>query len=279
MKNKLLIIVLITALVIITPSYATPLDDAKEIVENYYLYSQEKNVDNYSALFDQKYITEVYGKDYKLLFKEIFTYYDVTEYKVNFQYYTQSQDSLSLFYNLQAKTIIQGEKINMDNDLVALFSITNGELKLKYIILQETFIEQMNREVIYESAIKSFVEQNSNLKEEAGKKNIDLVDYKSLFENKINNKEAKNTLKIFFIIIVLLVILIIVAIKFKDHIRHKQVREYINKTEKVTKNTGKYIKQKYTETKPIVKSETKKLTKKITKLTKNINQKIKSARK
>ncbi|MGV8162331.1 MAG: hypothetical protein ACP5N2_03310 [Candidatus Nanoarchaeia archaeon] len=280
MKNKLLITVLIIALVLITPCYASSIDNAKEMIDNYYLYSKEKNVEKYSSLFDQQYVTELYGKDYKLLFKEIFTYYEVTEYNLNFQYYTESQDSLSLFYNLQAKTLIEGEKVNMDNDLVALFSKTNGELKLKYIILQETFVEQMNREVIYEAAIKSFVEENSDLKEEAETKNIDLINYKKIFEDKINNDQGtKNKVKLFLLIIVILIILGIVAVKYKENIKNKKVREYIHKTEKVTKNTGRYIKQKYVKTKPIVKSETKKLTKKIVKLTKNINQKITATKK
>jgi hypothetical protein len=200
----------------------------------------------------------------------------VTEYNLNFQYYTESEESLSLFYNLQAKTSIEGEKVNMDNDLVALFSKNNGELKLKYIILQETFIEQMNREVIYESAIKSFVEENSDLKKEAETKNIDVIYYKQMFEDKINNDQGtKNKVKILLVIIVALIVLAVVAIKFKERIKNKKVRKYIEKTEKVTKSSSKFIKQKYSETKPVVISETKKLTKKIVKLTKNINEKKK----
>jgi flagellar biosynthesis/type III secretory pathway M-ring protein FliF/YscJ len=256
--NKLLIIFLIMSLIIITPIYATSLDDAKVIVNNYYLYSQQKDVEKYSLLFDEEYLVQLYGNDYKTLFREVFTYFNITKYEIDFQQYTESDESLSLFFNLEANTIVDGEKINMDNDLVALFSKNNGELKLKYIILQETFIEQMNREVIYNSAIGSFVEENSDLIKEAESKNIPLVDYKTQFEDMINKKD-NHGLKIFLWIFIVVLILVVIAVLFKEKIKHKKTRKYLDKTENVAKKTGKVIKDKYNEAVPIIASKSKKI--------------------
>lgn len=245
--RKLLLIFLLLNLIFITPIFATSLDEAKDIVNNYYLYSQQKDVEKYSELFDKNYVVELYGEDYKNLFTEIFTYYEIEKYEINYQYYTESEDSLSLFFNLEANTIVDGNEMKMDNDLVALFSKTNNELKLKYIILQETFIEQMNREVIYNSAIESFVEENSNLIKEAEAKNIPLVDYTQNFENMLNENKF-NIFGFLFYVVLIGVIILAIGIFFKEKITHKKTRKHLDKMHEIVIKTSNKAKDKFKKT-------------------------------
>lgn len=268
MKKLLIYVMLI--LILVVPVYASSLDEAKEIVDNYYLFSKEKNVESYSNLFDQEYVRELYGEDYKDFFKEVLSYFDVDEYSLDFQYYTEGEDSLTLFFNLEAEVVVDGLKNDLDNDLVALFSKNNGVLKLKYIILQETFIEQMNREVIYEGAIGSFVEENSDLIEEAEKKNIPLVDYTQKFEDMID-KHNNSSLYIILILIVGIILLVV----FKEKIKNKEVKKYVDKIDGVTRKTGSLIKKNYEKSKPVIKDKYRRGKNVVKKHTKKIIKKIK----
>ena len=207
--------------------YASSLEDAKDIVDKYYQYSMEKDVDSYISLFDQEYLNKIYGDDHKELFDEIFNYFEIQEYDLDFQYYTESDDSMTLFFNLQSETSFDGEKTEVDNDLVAFF--TKDPLKLRYIILQEEFIGQMNREFIYESAITAIVEKNSDLKAEAEEKGVSLTDYN--LEEKIAEHNAKHSsVNKFWIIMILVAVLFITyqfAIKndaISKHIKDKKIK-------------------------------------------------------
>lgn len=256
--NSKLIIFVVVAILLIIPVTATSLDDAKEIVNKYYLYSMEKNVDSYSELFDKEYLVNLYGKDYKQLFTEIFTYSEVNDYELEYQYYTESEESLSLFFNLKSDVIVDGEKIKIDNDLVALFSKKDDGLKLKYIILQETFIEQMNQEVIYKAAIISYTEEGSNLEKEANKKNIELVNYDNMIEKGINDYNQKNNFKIFLIILVISILAVFVAVKFKEKIRNKTIKKNINRIEDALNKSKIYVKDNYKKTKHKIQKNSKK---------------------
>lgn len=236
---------------------ASSIEDAREIVDNYYLYSQQKNVVEYSKLFDNTYLIELYGNDYKTLFSEVFTYFDVINYKLDYQYYTESNDSLSLFFNLKSVTKVGDESINIDNDLVAFFSKKDNSLKLKYIVLQKTFVENMNANVLYNAAVVSSLEESSDLKQEADVKGVSLIDFESLIDKSLKHKNSSSW--IFWII------LIIVGVLFasyyfirndsykkliknkKVHIQFKAIKYYGNKIET-------FIVLKYKKNMPILKN-------------------------
>jgi len=181
-------------------------------------------------------------------------YFEVEEYEIEYQYYTEGEESLTLFFNLKAEIIVEDSKIDIDNDLVALFSKKNDGLKIKYILLQETFIEQMNREVIFKGAIGSIVEENSDLIKEAENKNISLVDYSKKFEDTINKDN-----KLGLIIAIILITIIILSVVFKEKIKNKKVRGYVDKIEKTSKKTSALIKNKYEKNKLLVKNKYEKI--------------------
>ncbi|MFO7710846.1 MAG: hypothetical protein R6V53_03720 [Candidatus Woesearchaeota archaeon] len=197
------------------------LDDAKDMVDKYYQYSMEKDVESYVALFDPEYLTHLYGEDSKEFFQEVFTYFDIQDYDLDYQYYTESDESLSLFFNLKSETLIDGQKTEIDNDQVAFF--TKDPLKLRYIILQEEFIGQMNREFIYEAAITAIVEKNSDLKAEAEEKGVSLTDYN--FEEKIAAHNAKHSTGWIWIILIALLLVTATTLDLSKHIKNKKYRK------------------------------------------------------
>lgn len=217
---------------------ALPIDDAKIVVDNFYKYSQEKNVDEYINLFDKDYLIGLYGNDYKNYFTEGFNLIDIEKYNLEFQYYTESNDSLSLFYRLETTSILDGEKTKIENDLVALF-IKKDKLYLKYILPQSIFIEQMNKEVILDSAMVAVLEENNDIKSEAIANGISLVDMESLIDDYYAH-ESKAKL-IWAWIALILIIFISLGIWKKDYlIKHK----FFKQTHKKTKEIYNKIKNK-----------------------------------
>jgi hypothetical protein len=257
-----LIMFLLITIIFLNLVFASSLDNAKDVVDKYYLYSKEKDVDNYALLFDQDYLKESYGEDYKLFFKEVLNYIDITKYEINYQYYTESEDSISLFFNLQAQTIIDNEKVKMDNDLVALFIKKENKLYLKSIILQETFIEQMNREVIYNAAISSFIEEGSDLKIEAENKGISLIDFEKLIDKSLKH-EKSSSIKTVLLLLLLIFIVFGLMIIFKNKIKSKKINNYLNKSQdyivKGYNNLFNIIKETYKKIKPYIKDFVKKI--------------------
>lgn len=250
----IILIVLLT-----TNVQANSLEQAQTSIDKFYKYTQEQNVDAYAALFDQEYLINLYGTDYKTGLKEVLSYITITNYKITPQYYTESEDSLTYFFNLQSNVVIENEKTKLDNDLVGLFTKQNNEVKLKYVMLQEIFMEQMNREVIYKTAIMSMTEEYSDLKIEAENKDVSLVDYESIFENKIKNDKNKKIIKNIAILIIIITG-IYLFIKNKEKItteeNKQKIKEQIQKTKKHTKKAKTKIVNKYKETMPKVKKVT-----------------------
>jgi hypothetical protein len=249
--NMLLVICFLMVLLVNVPVYADSLDNAKEIIDDYYLYSKEKNVEEYTKLFDEYYLNEIYGEYHEDLFEEIFTYFDIDDYEIEYQYYTEGEDSLSLFFNLKSNMVIEGSKKEIDNDLVGFFSKKDGKLKLRYIILQETFIEQMNREFVYTTAVESLVEENSDLLKEAEEKGIKVVDYKKDFEDMINKHRSKNIFNSILFVFGAIIVLLTLAVLFKGKIKNKHIVEYINRVEEVSKKAMHLIKEEYEYSKPV----------------------------
>ncbi|MDI3473712.1 MAG: hypothetical protein PWR30_35 [Candidatus Woesearchaeota archaeon] len=254
---------------LILPIFASPLEDAKEIIDDYYSYSKEQNVDGYISLFDEDYLEDIYGNDYKEFLKEVLSYIKIEDYKLDYQYYTEGEESLTLFFNLKADVVIEGEKTRLDNDMVAFFSKENGNLKLRYSILQETFIEKMNQEVIYKAAIVSYAEENSDLKKEAEEKGVELVDYKSLFEERINSHHKPKAGWWILLTILLIVIGGVYFIFKKGKVKKDDVKKQLDKAQKKTVKTVKYLKDKYNKTAPVVVGKTKEFSSKVKKKLKN----------
>ncbi len=175
MKQKIILLFLLIVLLVLTSTIivaATSEDDAKEIINNFYAYSQSKDVDSYLNLFDVNYLKNIYGEDYKTYISEGISLVDIELYNIDYQYITEDNDGLSLFYNLKATAIIDGSKEKIDNDLVALFSKTPQGLKLKYIILQSNLVEKMNQETILLDSLISAVDENSDLVKQAEQEGI-----------------------------------------------------------------------------------------------------------
>ena len=144
------------------------IDDAKQIVDDFYLHSQNNDVDSYVELFDENYIVSLYGDDYKEFFEEVFTYSEILDYDLDFHEYTYSSNSLSFFFTLNSNVIIEGEEKSLDNDLVAFFNINRGgDIKLRYIMLQSVFIEEMNKETFFRTLISSEIDESLDLFQEA----------------------------------------------------------------------------------------------------------------
>lgn len=257
---------------LILPALASPLEDAKEIIDKYYSYSKEQNVEGYISLFDEDYLEDIYGDDYKEFLEEVLSYMEIEDYELDYQYYTEGEESLTLFFNLKADVAIEGKETSLDNDMVAFFSKDNGNLKLRYSILQETFIEKMNQEVIYKAAIASYVEENSDLKKEAEEKGIELVDYKSLFEERINSHHESKAGWWIFLIILLIVIGGGYFLFKKGKIKKEDVKKHLDTAKKHTIKTGKYLKEQYNKAAPIVASKTKEFSGKVKKKLKDIKK-------
>lgn len=245
MKNSNIFSIIMITLFITSISfcYASPLEDAKQIVDDYYRYSMEKDIDSYINLFDKEYLQDIYGPEHETLIKEVFNYFEIKDYEIDYQYYTESNESLTLFFNLESDVIIDGQKIHIDNDLVSFFSKSN-QLKLRFIILQEEFIGQMNREVIYKTAVANFIEKESDLKVVAEKEGISLVDYKSIFEERINSHHNKSKL-IWFIIIILIAITVSVYLVKTGKIDKKKSKIHLNIIRKHTIKTWDYLNKEY----------------------------------
>lgn len=189
-RNRIGLVFLVLLLVSFA-SASSMLENAKTSVNNFYKYSQEKNVGSYTNLFDKDYLTGLYGSDYKTFFKETFGYFEIKDYQLEYQYYTESNDSLTLFYNLNGNMVVSGENTKINNDLVAFFVKKNGELKLRFVMLQETFIGQMNQEIIVKSAIEGISEESKDIiieAEKAGLLEVDMTEAIDKFEDKNNNK-------------------------------------------------------------------------------------------
>lgn len=163
-KGFLFLALLILCVSLVHASY---LDIAKESVEAYYKYSQEKNVDAYIALFDQQYLRELYGPDAQELFREVFTYFEILDYDITFQQYTEGNESLSLFFHLRADARLDGKDHPIDQDLIAFFSKSNGAVKLRYIMLQSLFSEVMIAESTFMSMMRASFEDELDLVDEA----------------------------------------------------------------------------------------------------------------
>ena len=164
---KILFIIFLLPFFISSVNASPYLDLAKEAVEDYYVFTKEKDVDSYMALFDQNYLNEMYGANNKVLFEELFTYSDLNDYTINFQQYTEGPESLSLFFHLEADSTLNGEAQKIDQDLLAIFTKTNGEVKLRYIMLQSVYAEMMIAESTFESLLRASLEDEVDLVEEA----------------------------------------------------------------------------------------------------------------
>ena len=203
--------------------YAAPIEDAKQTIDHYYKYSAEKDVDSYIALFDQEFLDGIYGDDARELFEEVFDYFQIQDYKLDFQYYTASEESMTVFFNLKSNVIIEGEEVDMDNDMVALFTKDEG-VKLRYIMLQEQFVRLMNKEFVYDAAISRVVEKDNDLKNEAEERGIELENYKDLFEQKIAEHDAKHSSRFWTWTILVLAVLFV---SFYFVVRIDLVSKYI----------------------------------------------------
>ena len=164
---KILLVVMLIPLSFSSAYASTHLDLAKEVVEDYYEFTQEKDVDSYMALFDQNYLNEMYGANNRELFEELFTYFDLIEYELDFQQYTEGPDSLSLFFHLEADSTLNGEQQNIDQDLLAVFSKTNGDVELRFIMLQSVYAEVMVAESTFQSLLRASLEDELDLVKEA----------------------------------------------------------------------------------------------------------------
>ena len=181
------------------PVSLASIDEAKGIVDDFYRFSKEKDVESYADLFDQEYLKGTYGDDYATYFEEGFALIDIESYELDYQYYTESDEGLTLLYTLQAKAVIDGEDASIDNDLAALFTKDDLGLKLKYVIPQSTMIEQMNRETILLSSMMAAYEEENDIQAEAEEKGISTVDMEAL----INEHKKKHGFPWFWVIVLL----------------------------------------------------------------------------
>ncbi|MGM5488526.1 MAG: hypothetical protein ACQESG_06250 [Nanobdellota archaeon] len=235
------------------------LDDAKQVIDDYYRYSTEKDVDSYVALFDQEYLDRIYGEDHRELFTEIFNYFEIQEYDIDYQYYTESEESMTVFFNLQTTTMIEEEAVDQDNDMVAFFTKSTVP-ELRYILLQEEFVGQMNREFIYETAITAIVEKNSDLKAEAEEKGVSLTDHN--FEELIDAHHDKHSTRwwLWAVLIALLVPGYLYRKQIARYARNNgSIQNAYQKAKPLLRQSGKSLKKGYERAVPIIKDHAKKL--------------------
>ncbi|MGM5482716.1 MAG: hypothetical protein ACQESF_04605 [Nanobdellota archaeon] len=217
----LVIIIILTS----TICSASPLEEAKQVIDDYYKYSMEKDVDSYAALFDQEYLNSIYGKDNKELFKEIFSYFQIKNYDIDYQYYTESDESMTVFFNIKSTTVIEEEEIEMDKDMVALFTKAE-DVKLRYIISQEKFVGQMNKEFVYRTAFSRIATKETDLKVQAKKEGVDLENYKSSFKEKIAEHEKKHSSKkLFWIVLIVALLFIVYRFAIKNDVISKHIKD------------------------------------------------------
>ena len=249
--NQIIKIVLIITLIplIISSVYASPyLDQAKGVVEDYYKFTKEKDIDSYMELFDQNYLNEMYGTNNKELFEEVFSYFDLSNYEIDFQQYTEGPDSLSLFFHLEADSTLEGEPQKIDQDLLAIFSKINDELKLRYIMLQSVYREVMITESIYQNLMKSSIEDEIDLVEEAIEAGLITEDE---IEDSMTERESSFRLRHLFIIIIIGAIIFFVYVKRKVIIENKDVNKTFNnlvtKAKPTMNNVAEKTKKTYNE--------------------------------
>lgn len=220
-NQKKIEFVLIVLLLISFASAGSMLDNAKTSIDNFYKYSQEKDVESYTKLFDQGYLTGLYGADYKTFFKETFSYFEIKDYEIQYQYYTESNDSLTLFYNLKSNAVVNGENIKIDNDIVVFFIKKNNELKIRFVMLQETFIGQMNQEMVIKGAILGISEESEDISIQAEKKGLLGVN----MEKVINKFESRHSVKRIFWWIFLIALVILGYFLYKNPTKIKNIKE------------------------------------------------------
>ncbi|MFP4403853.1 MAG: hypothetical protein ACLFPJ_05870 [Candidatus Woesearchaeota archaeon] len=270
-KMKLFFLVLI--LIIFTNSvYANYIDNAKDAIDKFYLYTKEKDVNSYSNLFDEKYLIDIYGKEYKTFFREMFESMQLNDYKIEFQYYTEDINSLSIFYNLNANGKIDGKNIKIDQDLVAIFTKDNNDVKLRYTILQTLFVNKMNQESYFNSVLLSMYEETEDLVTDAIDEGLitnDEIDEFSEFTLVDDVKKEKKSKFNWFLLIIILLIIFYLIFYFKDDKKRKKAYIlYETKTKDFRKKAKKTYDQK-------ILPNVKKLTEHTKKHAKNLAIKIK----
>ena len=190
-------ILLVAILILLNFSFSAEIEEAKEVIENYYQYSKLKDLDSYVELFDENYLISIYGENYRDFFKEVFNYFKIESYQIDYQYYTESQETLSVFFNVRTKIVIEGNEIEQDNDMVAFFTKSMHPL-LRFVILQEDFIALMNREFVFDSAVAKYSDSTFDLEKEAEVRGVSLADYSNLINEKIETDKKNHTLKFIF---------------------------------------------------------------------------------
>lgn len=253
----MLMLVLLTSF-----SAASDLDKAKELVDLYYKYSQEKDVDSFVALHNANFLKDIYGEGYKEYIAAGFELTDIRSYELDYQYYTESEAGLTLFYRIEADVSVDSEKMDMDQDMVALFDKKSGYLVLRYVMLQNIFISKMNQETLAIASMASVVELDGKdlvaQAQEEGKFDInefyEFVERNEDFSNGSGNSgfsEFLNKFLIFVIVIVLLVFIFKKSGKIKEHskrlakkVNHKKHLEKLNPKLKEAKKHAKKISSK-----------------------------------
>ena len=231
------------------------IDDAKDKVDKYYLYSQQNDVDSFSEIFDSNFLVNLYGSDYNDLFSETFSYFDINSYEIDFQKYTEGEGSFTLFYNVKADTSIEGESIEMDNDMVAFFTKKGNELKLRYVMLQEVFVEKMNQETAIKAVVSTFGEEAVDLSTEY--ENYDQLlneldeeyglsedEIDEVFEERLEQQEGRS----YFVYLLIVFVLLISVFLFAKITTGKENTLHYERMSSLKKN----VRNSYDKTKPVV---------------------------
>ena len=186
----------------------TQIEDAKNVLVQYYESSKQKDINTYIKLHDENYLLGIYGEEYKEFITEMLQIIDIENYAIKYQYYTENDEAITLFFNLNANTIIDGEKIKMDNDLVAFYTKTIQGPKLRYIMLQTVFKEQMITETILLATTDSIRLEEQDLVEEAKQKGIITNEQiENMFDSKRTTNLLKPIIKVIFWILLIIIFL------------------------------------------------------------------------
>jgi len=157
MKYKFIIMFLFSAIIIsnIALGVSQPID----VLNEFYQASIDKNIDKYISVQDSLFI-EKFG-DYKSYFENTFNEVDFINYEILNPEVFEKENRTLIFYELKGTFEIDGNKTDIDNDMVA-FLWKYDDWKVRWTITRDLFEKKIQYAMIMDTSIEMLFEEASN---------------------------------------------------------------------------------------------------------------------
>jgi len=141
-------------------------EELEGILTTFYQASVDEDVDMYMSVLDELYIEQVSaemgeGFVYAEFVAGTFDYFDTDRFSLDDLQFYGDEASALVTYSLKAKASSKdGEKLDIDNDMIAFFWNYDGEWKLRWTMLRTTFDEKMLADMFNQYIIEDTVFDN-----------------------------------------------------------------------------------------------------------------------